>query len=113
MKIFRTPDQSIETVSHDPELSKTVIAGGEFFQAIPQIATVVIAPGKGTSAHAHADMDEFFYIVNGSIEVVVSECTETLVTGEAILISAGEQHAFSNKSDTDVMMLYFGVVQSA
>jgi quercetin dioxygenase-like cupin family protein len=59
-----------------------------------------VPPGSGPGPHAHKDMQEMFYIVDGEVEFKTQSGSQ--VAGKGALINiprGGEVHCFKNKSD--------------
>jgi quercetin dioxygenase-like cupin family protein len=55
------------------------------------------SPGPGP--HAHADNDEIFYGIGGTLSVLLGEQWHALVPGGFMRIPAGMTHDFDNRTD--------------
>ncbi|MQT12535.1 cupin domain-containing protein [Segnochrobactrum spirostomi] len=53
----------------------------------------------GPPPHLHEDCSEFFYIVEGTLTVIVDGAARTLAKGESASIPAGALHTFINEGD--------------
>ena len=70
------------------------------------LSEVTMAPHKsGPPAHAHADEDDAFYILEG--ELVFEVDGEEIVAGPGtfVLVPPGVEHTFANRTDREVRML--------
>lgn len=64
-------------------------------------------PGQAQDAHAHADSDKVYYIVEGRGSVRVGEDERTVGPGNAILAPAGAAHGISNPGPERLRVLVF------
>jgi len=65
--------------------------------------------GKSFQPHYHEDMQEVFIILNGTVEMTVTDMTCELNGGDAILISPKEIHQMKNTCDDAVDYVVFGI----
>ncbi|MCW3125822.1 MAG: cupin protein [Bacteroidetes bacterium] len=64
------------------------------------VIDMVVPAGSGPPPHAHADMQESFYVLEGEVEIKTEERTFTAVTGAIVNIPLGGMvHCFKNKTD--------------
>jgi quercetin dioxygenase-like cupin family protein len=68
-------------------------------------ALVQFMPGQDFRAHYHEVMEENFYILEGSVTIVVDEETYTLTEGQFIHIEPREVHYVINRSSSVVRMV--------
>ncbi|GHV39699.1 polyketide synthase [Spirochaetia bacterium] len=68
-------------------------------------AIVQFTPGSDFRAHYHEVMEENFYILEGTLTIVVDNVTHTLTKGQFIHIEPGEVHYVLNRSDGVVRMV--------
>jgi quercetin dioxygenase-like cupin family protein len=68
-------------------------------------ALVQFMPGQDFRAHYHEEMEENFYILEGSVTIVVDGKVYTLSPGEFIHIEPREVHYLINKSPSVVRMV--------
>ena len=66
---------------------------------------IEIAAGRELEAHAHADEDDAFYILEGEMTFVVGAETVRAPPGTFVLIPPGVEHGFRNDGTTPVRML--------
>ncbi|MFJ6939742.1 cupin domain-containing protein [Streptomyces sp. NPDC101132] len=85
---------------------------------------VVVPPGFDVGAHVHTNSEEFFYILDGELEVMAFEPRVRTSTdwrtwdsadgrrpvrageGTVIVVPPGCPHAFANRSDTPARMFF-------
>jgi len=67
-------------------------------------ALVQFMPGQDFKAHYHEVMEENFFIIEGTVTVVVDGNPHTLNPGQLIHIEPGEKHYIINKSASVVKM---------
>ncbi|GJF21149.1 MULTISPECIES: cupin domain-containing protein [Streptomyces] len=85
---------------------------------------VVVPPGFDVGAHTHSHSQEFFYVLEGELELFAFEPTERTpdtwhgwespggdraaraVTGSCMFVPPGTPHAFRNPTDTPARMLF-------
>ena len=68
-------------------------------------ALVQFMPGQDFQAHYHAVMEENFYILEGTVTIVVDGTPHELSPGQFIHIEPNEVHYVINKSDAVVRMV--------
>jgi mannose-6-phosphate isomerase-like protein (cupin superfamily) len=66
-----------------------------------QAAQMTLAPGRTTGGpdNAHADSDQWLYVVSGRGTATVEGETVPLAEGDLVVIEAGETHAVANDGD--------------
>ena len=68
-------------------------------------ALVQFMPGQDFRAHYHEVMEENFYILEGTVTIVVDGTAHALTSGQFIHIEPGEVHYVINKSSAPVRMV--------
>jgi quercetin dioxygenase-like cupin family protein len=68
------------------------------------VATV--PPGSGPTAHAHANEDEAFYLINGELEFLNGDQTFVAGAGDFVFIPRNTRHRFKNISSAATEMLF-------
>ena len=58
-----------------------------------------IEPGGTIPLHSHDDMEHEMYVVEGRAVMRTHEGEQEIITGDALLVKAGDQHGFENKYD--------------
>ncbi|WP_406438626.1 cupin domain-containing protein [Streptomyces sp. NBC_01613] len=70
------------------------------------IGEITIAPHtQGPPQHRHAEHDEGFYVVSGTVHFTVGETTHEAPAGTLAMIPPGAPHTFANLGDTPAVML--------
>lgn len=64
-----------------------------------------IMPAGGPAAHVHADTDEFFYVLDGEIDVWIDGRHVNLSKGMSATLPRGIAHRFDNLGATPVTVL--------
>lgn len=67
----------------------------------------VVPPGGGPVAHAHANGDETFYLLEGELEFLDGEKTFVAGPGDFVHVPRGHRHRFKNIGDGLTKMLFF------
>ncbi|MDR0584744.1 MAG: cupin domain-containing protein [Treponema sp.] len=68
-------------------------------------ALVRFMPGQDFHAHYHKIMEENFYILEGTVIIVVDNVAHTLIPGQFIHIEPYEVHYVINRSSSPVRMV--------
>ena len=70
------------------------------------IGEITIAPHtQGPPQHRHAQHDEGFYVVSGTVEFTIGETTHEAPAGTLAMIPPGAPHTFANPGDTPAVIL--------
>ena len=109
MRRVRLDEVPEEGVSHDPELRKRVLLRRGEVPHLTAFSRAVLRPGQGTTAHAHPDMHEVFWVGAGRGEAGGGERTVPLEPGVCLLVGPGEEHALACAGGDDLVLLYFGI----
>ena len=100
--IKATDGQSVSVVGGT---YRTLISGKDTGGAFAAI-DMLIPPGGGPGPHAHADIEESFYVIEGEIEVQSEAGTYTAQKGSFVNIpKGGIIHAFKNKTQQTAHLL--------
>ncbi|MBN3944688.1 MAG: cupin domain-containing protein [Nostoc sp.] len=65
----------------------------------------VIAPNNGAIPHLHTRQDEFYYILDGTANVITGGTTKVVTAGNFIFLPKGNRHGFTNIGSTPLQML--------
>ena len=63
---------------------------------------------RGPGAHAHPE-DDIFYVIEGTMSVLVGENWTHAAKGSLLLVPAGVTHDFENRGDTRAGILNFSI----
>ncbi|MET9913846.1 cupin domain-containing protein [Streptomyces sp. NPDC006476] len=70
------------------------------------IGEITIAPHtEGPPQHRHAQHDEGFYVVSGTVHFTIGQTTHTAPAGTLAMIPPGAPHTFANLGDEPAVML--------
>jgi quercetin dioxygenase-like cupin family protein len=70
------------------------------------MAESVLAPHTpGPPQHRHAQHDEGFYIISGSVRFTVGETDHDATAGTLVMVPPGAPHTFANVTDQPAVML--------
>ncbi|MFD0341131.1 cupin domain-containing protein [Streptomyces sp. NPDC127117] len=70
------------------------------------IAESVLAPHtQGPPQHRHAQHDEGFYILSGTVRFTVGDEDRDATTGTLVMVPPGTPHTFANPTDQPAVML--------
>lgn len=103
--------QDIEAIptSHGGGMKKVLIAKNETPSAITQIAHTTLQAGEHIEGHTHPDMEEHFYIEEGSGHIVLDGIEYPMHDGDYFYVPAGMSHELFI-GDTPVVMMTIGVL---
>ena len=62
------------------------------------VGIVELAPGRELDAHAHADEDDAFYILDGELTFVFGPERVTAPAGTFVLVPPGVEHGFAQRA---------------
>ena len=74
---------------------------------------LVLAPGSATAPQAHAEIGEFYYVMNGQGTVKVGAETAPIRSGDAVPIQLNETKSFENPGTVPLELLVVGIVRDA
>ncbi len=82
--------------------------------AIVDNMQVILAKIKGEFVwHSHADEDELFQVLKGTLYMQFRDRTETVKEGEIIVVPKGVEHNPSTKNGEEVHLLLFEKLSTA
>lgn len=63
-----------------------------------QVASMVLRPGETSGSYGtdHPQSDQVLYVIDGTCDAVVRGRRTRLVTGDALVVPAGERHEIRN-----------------
>ncbi len=91
---YRGPDDQITFLITSAESN-----GGLFF------GEVLVSPGGGPPPHRHSHEDESFYLLEGTLTLLLGEETIIASPGDFVQIPRGVVHAFKNTGTVNAKML--------
>ena len=66
-----------------------------------------LEPGQAQKAHAHADSDKVYAVLEGAVVAQVDSEEVSLGPGDAVLAPAGSNHGIVNRSASRAALLVF------
>ncbi len=106
------------TETYQPLARHTTAGAGEaywFFDSLmviradqpgqPVIIEATVAPGGGAPLHAHADLDDSFYLVSGRLAMRCGEQAFAVSPGDYVALPHGVPHTFRVLGDEPAVML--------
>lgn len=71
------------------------------------LALVALEPGQGVDAHRHAEEDDSFLVLEGTLSVTLGDDDQQVEAGPGtfVLVPAGTTHAIRNAGAEDVRFL--------
>lgn len=108
-----TIDKAITTVDNGQGQSLSVVGdtyriliSGEETKGAYAVIDMLVPPGGGPGPHAHKDMQEMFYMVEGEIHFKMEGGSYTATQGAFVNIPlGGAVHSFKNTSDSIAHLL--------
>jgi mannose-6-phosphate isomerase-like protein (cupin superfamily) len=64
-----------------------------------------VPAGAGEEWHVHRTAQQFFYVLEGAAVVCLPDAEIPLAAGEGLTISAGQEHRFTNQSESPVKFI--------
>ena len=108
------PSSQGYVVKHD---QGTILAGSDssiIVKVSPELGsdndiTIVqkIKPGKGTGLHYHKDVDEIFYVIEGTGTAVLGERSYSIEAGDFIFIPKNLDHKIRKYDSTGILKVVF------
>ncbi|WP_265286649.1 cupin domain-containing protein [Verminephrobacter eiseniae] len=71
------------------------------------LINALVPPGGGPPTHAHGDVDELFFVVDGELEIIVDEVPHRVTAGGRVFVRRNVPHAFMNRTSAPARMLIF------
>ena len=72
---------------------------------------LVIPPGASTGKRKHREVEEVYYVINGSGAARVNDESAEVQKGDAIPMRLGDEQSFANDSNADLELLIIGVAR--
>jgi mannose-6-phosphate isomerase-like protein (cupin superfamily) len=75
-----------------------------------QLGLVVLPPGAGSEVygtHYHVEVDESFYILEGTAKVHTGGQAVRLCPGDVLTVEKGERHRLENDGDVPLKAVFF------
>jgi quercetin dioxygenase-like cupin family protein len=72
-----------------------------------QLDLYCLEPGQSQKVHSHDDQDKIYVVLEGQGRVTVGAEQHAVVTGEAVVATAGAPHGVINDSGARLLLLVF------
>ena len=67
---------------------------------------IVFHPGQALGPHKHAEVEETFYFVSGTPQMIVNRESHRVEEGDAFRLEPGEAHDIINDTDRDTRIVF-------
>jgi quercetin dioxygenase-like cupin family protein len=98
-----------EAVSHNPAIQKKVMLRSHVLPHLTNFSQARFAPGQTAPGHAHADMNEVFFVESGMGTIHIDGRAYELRPGVCVAVEIGEVHEITNTGSVELVLIYFGV----
>lgn len=96
---------AVQAQYSEDKMGKVSLAAGDFLYA----GLNCFEPGQEHKAHAHADQDKMYVVLEGTGTASVGDDVQRVEAGDVILARAGVMHSMKNDSDARLaVMVIFG-----
>jgi quercetin dioxygenase-like cupin family protein len=72
-----------------------------------QVDLYCLEPGQSQKAHAHAEQDKVYVVLEGRGRFTLDGAAHALESGEALVAAAGHEHGVLNDSGARLLLLVF------
>lgn len=94
------------STSHKVGMKRVLLAAKESGCTITQIAITDFCAGETAEAHAHQDMQEGFYVMNGDLDIILDGVVNHCHAEDFMYVTCGITHEL--RAVTDVRILTIG-----
>lgn len=108
---FSKNDAPIEPTRHGGE-KRVILRHDEMDSPTMFMNECYVKPGEEISKHAHSDMEEVFYFIEGMGVMEVGNETYTVASGDRFIMPARVEHCLKNTGDTLMRFICFGVKEN-
>lgn len=91
--------------SHQSGMKQVLLAKGECKSGITQIAVTEVKAGDIIQSHKHWSMEEYFYVLDGEIEIIKDGVSTVCHAGDFIYIEFLSRHEMKALSDTKLLSI--------
>jgi mannose-6-phosphate isomerase-like protein (cupin superfamily) len=67
---------------------------------------IVFHPGQSLGPHMHREVEETFYFVSGTPQMIIDGVAHRVRAGDAFRLEPGEAHDILNDTDKDVRIIF-------
>lgn len=95
-----------ETILLGPALPMRILEAGDTTGHRMAIAESTLPPhSAGPPQHRHAQHDEGFYVVSGTVRFTIGDREHDAVPGTLVMVPTGAPHTFANTGDEPAVLL--------
>lgn len=105
MKVKHLSEIPIQLTSHGCGVKRVLVSNEETVSAITQIAETFLHKGDTATIHSHETMEEFFYVLEGEVDIATDSSKAICKQGDFITISPKEQHSLKAMTDCTIMTI--------
>jgi mannose-6-phosphate isomerase-like protein (cupin superfamily) len=92
-------------------LTKLALDNGDFRHVLytakgGQLVLMSLRPSEDIGMEVHSDVDQFFWVVQGTARAVLDGEATKVGTGEVLVVPRGTRHNITNASAADPLKLY-------
>jgi mannose-6-phosphate isomerase-like protein (cupin superfamily) len=92
-------------------LTKLALENGDFRHVLytakgGQLVLMSLRPSEDIGMEVHSDVDQFFWVVQGTARAVLDGEATKVGTGEVLVVPRGTNHNIINASAADALKLY-------
>ena len=91
--------------SHKAGMKRVLLAAEESGCNITQVAITDLKAGEVAEVHAHADMQECFYVLKGELDIVLDGVIEHCQAEDFVYVKCGTSHELRAITDVRVMTI--------
>jgi mannose-6-phosphate isomerase-like protein (cupin superfamily) len=92
-------------VTKDGSLIRELLHPSMHGNAKQSLAEAVVAAGKKTQLHQHAQTEELYHITAGKGEMTLADETFKVIRGDTVCIPPGTPHCIKNTSEEELVFL--------
>lgn len=104
MKIVNRRDAAVLRTRHGSEIRPLVDRSTSAIERC-SLAEELLPPGHAVRPHFHRELEEVYYILEGTGEMTVGDETAPVGPGDAVYIPRDHNHTLRNTGDTTMRLL--------
>ena len=99
-----------ERLAFPTNVTKLFAEGQDTGGAFSAIRVALQSSADGARPHHHAKASELFFVIDGSVDILIGDEVVTARTGDLAVVKPGAMHAFANGSTTEPadLLIVFG-----
>ena len=105
MEIRSLEQLAIQVTSHGVGQKRVLLSNEESGCGITQIAVTDLKAGEVSAVHIHPDMQEGFYVMDGTLDVVLDDVAHHCKKDDFVMVKVGVAHELRAITDVRVMTI--------